>query len=464
MILFLLVLGIACTGALALAIVQGSGRSSRPFFQQAPEAFGVGAVLLHVSFLLAGWKGAFSFWLLGLLPVILFIIWLWQLRKIISPPSDVKASDETLCNAGGLLFLMLLQLAVIFPAFDLPIFDWDARILWALKAKMLTAEGTVASTFFRDPYLLHIHPRYPLLVPWLTALLSKGSGGFQEAYFRLVILLFSFLTTWQLHQFLARRVGRWGALSLGLVLILSGVWIEAETYLQIEIVLAFFFLSALARLIAWLERERKADLLVAAIFLAGGVMTKNEGFLVALCAVGSLALARMAGPHLKGVAGEGRGGAGRLSPVGLIGTVGLLCLPWLLQRAAIPAVSDENYLQRLTASALGQGVERLPDILIAVTRHFLDWRLWHVFWLLSPCLAGSVLLRWYRTRPAMRLAALIWFAYFAGVLFIYLISPWRDIVLQIDVSFDRVMLPLFPAGLLLVGLWLRGGRGVTCGG
>jgi hypothetical protein len=87
-----------------------------------------------------------------------------------------------------------------------------------------------------------------------------------------------------------------------------------------------------------------------------------------------------------------------------------------------------------------------------------DWQLWHLFWVVVPLLVLWSLICWRTLSTEEQFIALVWTGYFCGILLIYMISPWQDISLHIDASFDRVMLPLFPCGLLLLGLWCLSGN------
>ena len=433
------------TGGLLVAVLHAPVQSWRSIrLTDLPLAFGVGAVLLHIAFLLMSWWGPVPLWSFVVVPAALGAILFWRQRcRSASPLPGHVGEASSLGVWAALGGLLLVQWLMLVPALDLPLFDWEGRMLWALKAKFLAADFTVSSEPFRDPYRLHIHPRYPLLVPWLTALLGRSGDGFREGHYLAVILTFALLTTWQLYRCLVRTVGWLAALAGSVILIASSCWYTAEINLQVEIVLAFYLLLALCCLIEWLESRQKANLCLAGVLLAGAVMTKNEGILLAGCVVGALAVVNW----YRGQAGKALFVAGAL-----LGLVLLLTLPWFAQMQAIPAVSDENYLQRLSIEVFTVDMARLPLTLRNFMMQMADWELWHVFWLVVPPLVLLTLFLWHRVTSALRLVALVWLGYFLGVMAVYVISPWTDIALHIDNSFDRVMLPLLPCGLLLLGL------------
>lgn len=436
---------IILTGALLMTVLRAPVASWRSItLSKLPLAFGAGTVLLHIGFLLLSWLGPVPLWSCGVVPALLATLLGWrQWRGRELSPSESSDDAWPMAAWAGLGGLLLVQLLMLLPVLELPLFDWEGRMLWALKSKFLAAAFTVSSEPFLDPYRLHIHPRYPLLVPWLTALLGRVDGGFREGHYLAVILIFALLTTWQLYYCLVRTAGHRFALVGGGILLASSVWYTAAINLQVEIVLAFYLLSALCCLIVWLETGQGRDLCLAGVMLAGAVMTKNEGVLLAACVIVALAVAC----GYRGAVGKALAAAGSL-----LGVVLLLGLPWFLQRKAIPAVSDENYLQRLNVATVLDGVTRLPLIVRSAALQMADWELWQLFWLVVPPLVLLTLLMWRRVMPAPRLVALAWLGYFLGIMAVYLISPWADIALHIENSFDRVMLPLLPCGVLLLGL------------
>jgi len=169
-------------------------------------------------------------------------------------------------------------------------------------------------------------------------------------------------------------------------------------------------------------------------------LTKNEGVL--------FSAALLVGFFLVEALQHGAGRALRVMSLPL--AVGLvLSLAWLTQLWQIPAVADENYVQRLTPSVLLGGGERLPQIVTAVLAKAGTVQQWHLLWL------ALLLLPW-SLRPGgpgrqpLRLCSWACLFYLGGLFLIYILSPWRDIGMQIDVTFDRVALPLLPLFIIVI--------------
>lgn len=404
----------------------------------AAEAFAVGAIGYHVVFVLLGLAGhAMPVWFPVVVTATLAVWWIRRHGRELGPvhPDRLLTPD----HLSGLAVVALF-VAMTYPALTLPLLDWDPRILWGYKAKVLTVEGVASVDAFLDPYRLHIHPRYPLLVPWLAALVARAQSGFEEIHLRGVVFLFGLLTVWQFHRILRTLAGWKLATLFTVVLVMTGSWISAVGNCSVEVVLSFFSLLVLGRLMAWADGGADVDLVMAGVFLAGAVMTKNEGLLLGVATLMSMAL--VLGPT-SGVKTMGRS----VARVALV-AVGL-SLPWLFQMSRIPAVSDEGYLARLDLSSLRVGVERSGVIATAVLDRMRDFGRWHLVWPLLP--VWGLLVLW---RPALRdranmIALSIVTLYAAGILVVYLISPWRDIGAQIGTTFDRITLPVLVMGLAM---------------
>ncbi len=444
-------LSVPLAGYCILGALRGPARRKLFLLAELPLLFGLGAGVLYSFFLLGGWLGPVSLLSLHLFLAALGVLWLF--RRIRNRPPDGR--DDTTPGIGKGELLLLGGLLGLFLAFVvltllLPIFDWEARILWALKAKILTAEPTLSGEVFRDPYRLHIHPRYPLMVPFLSSWMARHQGAFLEWHYQLLIDSFALLTLWQLFLLLLRLTSRTITLILTSVMALTGVWISAQFGSRVETALAFFLLLAVDRLIRWMEAKQAIDLALAGIFLYCGAMTKNEGMLLALCTF----LAFFP------VALKESGTRAALRAAGLLaGVFVILSAAWFARLVEIPSVSDERYLDRLGYDVFTSGIARLPQIARAVLARVTDLSRWHLLWL-TPLAAAVTLFRG-KCAPDRRLemVAILASLYFAGLLTIYVISPWRDIVLHVEATFDRAALPLLPLFILMIALACKdGGR------
>jgi 4-amino-4-deoxy-L-arabinose transferase-like glycosyltransferase len=412
--------------------------------EELPTYFGIGAGALFLFFLTGSLMGPVSLHSLHLFIALVGMLWLFLRNR--TDMEKVPGEIPPRLEKRECLFLAVLTIFLLFLfgiGFLLPIFDWEARILWALKAKILTAEPTVTGRAFLDPYLLHIHPRYPLMVPFLSSWMARNQGAFLEWHYQLLIDTFALLTVWQVYVLLRRLTHRRIAQALTSVMALTGIWTASLFGSRVEIALAFFLVLGVHQLFLWLERRRTFDMILGGAFLFCGAMTKNEGILLALCACFAIFLVVIKEVGIR---------AAIRATALLAGAFILLSAVWFVHLLKIPPVSDEQYLNRFTWDIFTRGMGRLPEIALAVMARVTDLSNWHLLWL-TPLVPALALYRGHRVDDRrLRMASILAISYIAGLLTIFMVSPWRDIGLQITVTFDRVALPLLPVFIVMIAL------------
>jgi hypothetical protein len=445
MSLFLPLLAVWVSGFFLRQVSGGAGGRGFPgLLSDAAESFGLGAAACYLVFLWGVWLGPAGGSWLALAPLLSGAAWLWKRSRGVAAVRECPGPDRwktgEVAAAGAVLLVLAAALALLLAT---PLLDWDARILWALKAKVLAAERTFLSDTFRDPYRLHIHPRYPLFVPWLASLPAGFAGGFRELYFQVIAGLVAVLGALQLYR-LGRDSGSRQAALLGtLLMVLTAAWLRNLFAAGVELALLLFLLLGVQALWRWLERRRTADLVLAAVYLFGGASVKNEGLLLGLCVVGALGVLLL-------LQGGGSRRRGLAAVLGLLTLWGLLMAVWWWHLRFIPPVSDENYPARLRPEYLVDGLQRLPLLFRELGAHALDVGSWHLTWAAFPLLCGWAWRRGLRSDPKALLLALICLLYWGGVVVIYLLSPWRDLAQHVGITFDRVFLPLLPLAILLL--------------
>ena len=438
----------------ALLMVWSTGVLSRQLFRPGfdirpaalihdlPLSFGLGGGLIFTLFLLCSWAGPFNLlWLLILPGVILPALFVKRRREADFPrtpptPSEAWRPADTI----ALSFLLLALAAFTALVFGSPLLDWDTRIIWALKAKILAVEKTVVSDAFRNPYRLHIHPRYPLMVPWLTAFISQFDGAYDESHYKLLLTAYSLLSVQLLFQMARRQGDRGTALLLCLIMIFTGSWMSGILNSGVEIVVAFYLLLALQAISRWNDSRHLSELVMAGFFLFCCASTKNEGLLLALALCAAV-------PFASPAAGSNRFRlAEKAMPALIFASFAAL---WFRHLSYIPPVSDENYFSRIHFTYLAEGLDRLGTVVKTLAGAAADMKQWHLTWLLPPVIFLGALKKQLFREPTFLLPFLLLLLYLPGIFGIYLLSPWRDIQMHISVTFHRVMLPMLPVILLL---------------
>lgn len=297
------------------------------------------------------------------------------------------------------LVIAAICLGPLASALTAPLGDWDGRMTWSPLASYLRHEGTVDAAVLREPGWWVLHPRYPPLLPLAQAAVQETFGaGEDDQYYRALYVGFLAALLLVLYDGARRAAGS----SVATLATLSAAVLPFLSYgaggatsAYSDIALAGFYGAALILLL--LERARPSSGLAAGCLLAGAVLTKNEG---ALLAVAALLLASL---RLLRRRPDGRRPFGWLAAaVGPVLAALALLTSW---RAAIPNRDDEDYFAVLRLSDLLQGaVARLPVIVPEVLRWTFRWPSWLGFWLLFlvVLLAGYRALR----RPGARLLLL----------------------------------------------------------
>lgn len=359
------------------------------------------------------------------------------------------------------LFPWMLLMAVAASAVD--IWGYDARAIYGLKAKLLADQMSVFGPDFCDPYRAHFWNNYPLLVPLLEAQVffwRNGVAGMLSVPLwydvGLPIIFWGFVTALVLLAALEveRRSPGWG-LWVGYLLALVPMvwhWTEGSGLSgSADLVLATLILAAvlsLARGFFDQHARNRRELLLAGLFLAGTMLTKQEGKLATGLIILALIVTWFWSRRLRGVGVRMRTGLGRrLTGLGMVlvivlATGGLLW--WIHGAMPLPPYA-RPYTAALRWDWLSHLGER-PLVLATFAADNLVKNHWGMLWVV---LGLSLCLR--RGEPLspefflVRLTALfLIFAYFA----IFLVTPY-PLLYQLHSAFARLMLHALPLALLV---------------
>lgn len=351
----------------------------------------------------------------------------------------IKKWDRIDFSLFLILFILITTYAVL--TLKLPVFEWDTRILWGVKARILSSDNTIISDAFLNPYRLHIHPRYPLLFPVTIAALSGFGRAFHEYYLQILVLIFSVLGLQTLYQLLSEFADRKEAMILLIIMTMTGSFISGIFSGGVEVILLFYLLLAIQCITECFKNRSTPYFFLTGFFLFCCASTKNEGLLLTFCIIMSLLIISLLKSDIKIKAID--------VLCVLVIFVGLMLI-WFSYMHLIPPVSDENYILQLRHGVLAGHLHRLPIILKGFWLEISNLKRWHIVLLSLPVLA---LIGW--EKGCLKLGHniflfLILLFYIIGIAFIYYISPWRDTALHIKVSLNRVLLPVLPVCLLFI--------------
>ncbi|MGD0134471.1 MAG: hypothetical protein ABSE57_20675, partial [Bryobacteraceae bacterium] len=428
---------------------------------------GVGMGLTSILFLLLDVSGVASpAVILGADVVLVGVLaWQWQRTRAsgIESTSDRTTSGFRwtwlLALAFGVALLMsgirLVQMAAA-----LPVGEWDAWALWNLRAKFL-AGPSGAWRYALSPLLKNSHPDYPLLLPAFVARVWKAGGTMDAIVPIITALLFFAALIALLVSVIALLRGVASALLAGLVILSTTSLLTWAPSQYADIPLAFYYLAAIALLfleasqtegVSHREGASQAEgerwtLLWAGLCTGSAAWTKNEGIAF---------LASIAVVFLAFTFWQRRSTAALFRSRWLLaGAVpGILLTLWLkffLAPAVDPLVTQgASGLARLADPSryaqvangffsnllnLGSGVSH-PLILLAILAILVRWKIEERY-----------------QQPSL-IATAVLLLVFLSYCLVYLITPY-GLAWQVQSSFDRLLLQIWPSVLLVFFIQLR---------
>ncbi len=317
--------------------------------------------------------------------------------------------------------------------------DFDAQMIWNMRARFIFRSGDNWRQAFSPLIDPDFHQDYPLLIP-LNVVAGWNTLGSENLRVPLVqALIFGLGAPSMLLLGLAHlRSPGLGALGAA-ILAVSPLWLLVSGFQTADVPLAFFFLAtALLFIIA--AREQDAGVFFLAGLAAGlAGWTKNEGLVFVMACTAALFIA---------IRPTRAGGLFFLSGLALpLVVVAIFKIQFPVPNDVISAQGLENALTRVLDPAR-YGI--ITQYLLRDLGQFAGW---------PPALniigvLGAFWLAWRASiiqalRPGWRAVAMVAALQFGAYLAIYIITP-RELTWHLMYSLDRLLLQLFPLGLLLV--------------
>lgn len=452
--LFLFALSVGVFFISGFAVIRLIDRRSELGFNRAAKAgayllAGLGAVTLQMFFYsLAGIE-------FGFLPVAM--PWVAFAAFIVyrgCKGSSCEAAIKPLwagADRYSLLFFIIICVQLLYSfiyASALPVSGWDAWAIWFLKAKVFFIERSVHAGFLTDPSFGYSHPDYPLMIPLAVSWIYTVIGGADDSIARLIYPLQYGALLALFHHFVKAVAGSrtallfTGLLSLTPVMVIHGAGLAVKVgglytgdYVgYADLALSAYFMASGAFIYLFLREGKAAQFLCAAVFLAIGAWTKNEGLTFAVI-----------GLCLLGAGGLRAGRKGWYLIAASIGIFALFAGPWAVYKAGLLIGSE--YAGRAGQAASVDGLARLAVIIRHLARNlFVLTGLFSFTWWLWA--AGVVLnIRGQMQRPLLFLNVLA-LSQLSVYIFVYMITP-ADLEWHLQTSLDRLSLQLLPLFMMI---------------
>jgi hypothetical protein len=375
--------------------------------------------------------------------VVLFLAWLRYRRAGVREvaPWSWRASILGLLFVGVLGWVTALSVVWVQKG---PHGDWDGWVIWNSHARYLYRTGALWTEHIKDT----AHPDYPLLLPASTARLWRyigadvpDAGG---AFCTLLAMSGVSVLVGTLWYLRASPI----AFVMGLVLIGTPAYMIHAIGQYADVPLALYFVSTIAFIcFYWEKAPAQPRFLVLAGFAAGcASWTKNEGLLFAL--VTSVVM-------LVSLAWQRRGALRQLG-VYFVGLLPPLATSLFFKIWFVPSTDLIN--QRRSAELLAKMLDwhRYTAILesfISIGWSFGYWTLNPLLPLLAFIFVCGVDRRIARGMGWVSGCAIVTMQ-LIGYFVVYVFTD-HDLRLQLDASLGRLIIQVWPAILLLLGLAVR---------
>lgn len=361
-----------------------------------------------------------------LFPIILLPLVLY---KITSAPWKNLLPAKKL-NIYSFILLALTVLILFFGIthiMKLPIYDRDGLGIWLTKAKMITLDNTIFSENFLDPYRIHDHPRYPLLLPILESAYFISSD-IDETGVKILFIYIWVLMLGVLYEFINKKSLNAALIAIIIFSLIPAYYTMSDGSLDTgyaDIPLSLFYLGAIIFLYNYLYLGEKKFLLGTGLCLAFAIFTKNEGGAFALSTFIIFFFIKKKKADILTLA------LAILLPV----------IPWLITVLHLPELYTEHYLSYVPA--FFRHLHRVPVIIKATFLEILNPKHWGIFWPLSIFI-------FIYSKPkkidSYLLANIgILFILYLGI---FLITPW-EVEFQMKIVLPRMLLHIAPAIMFL---------------
>ncbi len=322
---------------------------------------------------------------------------------------------------------------------------YDARTIYALKARVLYNIGSIEGEDFNDPTRVHFNPTYPMALPLLESQLYWSAGSYGDQGLKFIFLSFSLA----LASVLASQNGRFENKSISALtallflltpIVLSG-FEGAGLSGSADVPAAALIFAGVMEVSRWLTRPSWRPAVSAALLLGAAAATKAEGTLWIVGCGAALAIA----VGLRRVRIERPKWRSAELGIGLL--VALLAMCGAVHLRIHPSGYYLSYLATLDARWLRLLAGRPPIVLWYVACEFFRVQFWNLIW---PCVFGSLLLL-----KRGRLPPHVWFwrltaAGMAGTYFVVLIVTPLHVYYQLMTSVTRLMLHFYPLAVLIM--------------
>jgi Dolichyl-phosphate-mannose-protein mannosyltransferase len=330
---------------------------------------------------------------------------------------------DTLIVVASLVLIAVVCAVALAALRVKPLVEYDGWAMWGMKARAIATLGSAHPDVFATPEAYErLHIEYPLLLPALNALPLQAADEFSSNALILSCLavgLAGLLGLWALFRDRVRPVI--------LLPTIAAIAATPAFFLQLgtgyaDVPLAVFVACGIGAAARWVVDRDPSWLALATLFLSAGVLTKNEGLLFATAAFVSLL-----------VVARGRRRA--------VAVAALVCAALFAPWRVFIAIHDLGAPDYDLSSSFDVPwvLGRLDRARVAADVLLYEARDPQKFGMLLAIGVAAVLLALvFAPRPLALLAIGFGVLSFAGLIWIYVLTP-RDVRPFLEATADRVI-------------------------
>lgn len=401
-------------------------------------SFGLGAGLISIELFVVSWIGVrLNFFAVFLLVVInIFLLFLVARNRIKLGPLRSLTCNFNVVEIILISVIVISVVSTFLDALSLPICNCDAVATWSLKAKILYHETVRETNYFFEQSKSFSHPDYPLLVPFIQVYIYALLGYVDDRLVKIIFPVFFVCLLASVYSIQRVYYSRMHSLVFTAVLASLPPLLTEAVSGYADVPLSFFYFLMAGYLYLWVKDGKLTYLILSALFTGCAIFTKSEGlglYLINLIVLVIFTISKFKKETITQL----------FIYIGL--TITTIFCWFIFQTKGL--VTQENYFSQLTLENIIKNIDRVPIILQAFVKEFVNLKRWNIVWialLLSTILSFSNVFK----KPIVYLI-LLFVLHPVMYLIVYIITPWQILPL-LDCTLTRNLIHITPLAVYLI--------------
>lgn len=373
------------------------------------------------------------------------------LSRYLSRPERMKDFSAAPVKPGytylekALLLGIILQLLwVIFLVLPTPVHSHDAVANYALKAKMLYAEGMVPAGFFSLSEATVSHSDYPPLLPFLMNWIYSFTG-FNDLSVNMIMPVLYAMFLLLFYSLIRKLFSRTYSLMTVFLLATIPQLYDYAAIIHTDLILTALVTCGSVYFFLYMRSGSRTQALLSSVLFGTALWVKNE----AIVFVGAFLLVFFMYSVKRELSGTNKRRYNDL--IAVLTTIALMAGPWFFVKSCQASVNSDMSIAEMTSNRILANVKDIPVLLDLFQQEVFGPKKWNIFWVM----AGAVFIwkrkdLWRENQLYVTLFILVSAAgYFVG----YMMTTGNNLFFYVNTTISRFMLhftgiTLFAAAVL----------------